>query len=244
MTVHESEHKTPESEFLPLRLWDLFLHPVRLMENVGRQPQWWHAGILLLLINGVATTWVGPVMLDEFQSSSSSSRYEFLVSKEQVEASLEKAIVSGDRNKMGSILSTGLNSWAVTLVFGLMLGFFAKMAGGQGSYPQALGIVHWAALIPYGVGTLIKLPLILNTGEYSSITLSPAAFLASSSSGSFLFVMLANFAEVTIWWGLLLVVLGFEKVYGLERGPAFLSVVLPWALVTGVMAGFRLVFGF
>jgi len=244
LSVQEPELNTPEPDFLPLRLWDLFRHPGRLMGNVGRLPRWWHAGILLLLINGVATTWVGPVMLKEYRSVPTSSRFDSLVSRDQVEATLEKAMVSGEQNKLGSIISTGLNSWAVTIVFGLVLGFFAKMAGGQGSFPQALGIVHWAALIPYGLGTLIKLPLILNTGEYCRITLSPAAFLPADSVGSFFFVMLAYFAEVTIWWGLLVVVVGFEKVFGLNRGPAFLSVVLPWALVTGVMAGFRLVFGF
>ncbi len=241
--MSDQEHRDAP-DFLPLRLWDLFMHPIRLMGNVGRLPKWWHAGLLILLINGVATTWVGPVVLEEYRTSSRSSQLDSLVSREQVEASLEKAMDSGERNKIGSILSTGLNSWAVTIVFSLVLGFFVKMAGGKGSFPQALGIVHWAALIPYGLGTLIKLPLVLSTGEYARITLSPAAFLPTEAVGNFFFVMLANFAEVTIWWGLLVVVVGFEKVFGLDRGPAFLSVVLPWALATGVMAGFRLVFGF
>lgn len=231
-------------DFLPLRLWDLLIHPVRLMDHVGRWPRWWQAGILILLINGVATTWVGPIVLEEYRAASGSSPFDSLVSRAEVEASLEKAMDSGERNKIGSIFSTGLNSWAVTIIFGLVLGFFVKMAGGKGSFPQALGIVHWAALIPYGLGTLIKLPLVLSTGEYARITLSPAAFLPADATGSFFFVMLANFAEVTIWWGLLLVVVGFERVFKLGRGPAFISVILPWALATGVMAGFRLVFGF
>ncbi len=242
--AQEPDLNKPSPDFLPLRLWDLFLHPTRLMDHVGRWPKWWHAGLLILLINGLATTWVGPIVLEEYRSSSASSALDSLVSREQVEASLEKAMDSGERNKIGSILSTGLNSWAVTIIFGLVLGFFVKMAGGKGSFPQALGIVHWAALIPYGLGTLIKLPLVLYTGEYASITLSPAAFFPAEAVGSFFFVMLANFAEVTIWWGLLVVVLGFQRVFDLERGPAFLSVILPWALATGVMAGFRLVFGF
>jgi len=227
-----------------MRLWDLFQNPRRLMENVGYYPRWWHAGILILLINGVATTWVGPIMLEEYRTTGSSSRFDSLVSREQVEEGLQKAMDSGEKNKLGSIFSTGLNSWAVTIIFSLMLGFFARMAGGKGSYPQALGIVHWAALIPYGLGTLTKLPLILNTGEYSRITFSAAAFLPAESVGSFFFVMLADFTDLTFWWGLLIIVLGFEKVFGLQRTPAFLSVVLPWALATGVMAGFRLVFGF
>jgi Yip1 domain len=241
---NEKETRTTTPDFLPLRLWDLLFHPTRLMDHVGRRPQWWQAGILILLINGVATTWVGPIMVEEYRRNPGSSHISSLVSREQVEASLEKAVDSGNRNKLGSIVSTGLNSWAVTIIFALVLGFFAKMAGGQGSFAQALGVVHWAALIPNGLGVLIKLPIMLNTGEFAGITLSPAAFLPADATGTFLFVFLSYFGEVTIWWGLVLLIIGFERVFGLERGPAILSVVLPWALATGIMAGFRLVFGF
>ncbi len=214
------------------------------MDQVGRRPKWWLAGIFLLLINGVVMTWVGPIMVEEYKSSTLAPDLSSLISKEQVEASLEKAVASGSRNKLGSIINIGLNSWAVTIVFGLVLGFFVKMAGGQGSFSQALGIVHWAALIPNGLGVLIKLPLVLATGEFARITLSPAAFLPAEATGSFLFVFLSYFAEATVWWGLVVIIIGFERVFGLERGPAALSVILPWALATGIMAGFRLVFGF
>lgn len=244
MSASEQEPNTLNPDFLPSRLWDLFAHPARLMDNVGRWPKWWHAGLLILLINGVATTWVGPIMLDEYKSSQHSSQLDSLVSRQQVEAGLEKAMVSGNQNKLGSILSTGLNSWAVTIVFSLVLGFFIKMAGGKGSFPQALGIVHWAALIPYGLGTLIKLPIILNTGQYARITLSPGVFMPADKVECFVSIFLSNFAEISIWWGLFVVVIGFEKVFGLDRGPAFLSVVLPWALATGIMTGFQFVFGF
>ena len=67
------------------------------MENVGFYPRWWHAGILILLINGVATTWVGPIMLEEYRTVGNSSRFESLVSREQVEEGLQKAMDSGEK---------------------------------------------------------------------------------------------------------------------------------------------------
>lgn len=244
MTENETVESPIEPDFLPLRLSDLFVRPSRLMDHVGKLPRWWIAGLLIMLINGVFITWTSPIILEEMRTTATHSRFEHLVSREQIQEQLDKTAASAEKNKLVSVLSNGLQNWALTIVFGLVLGFFIKMAGGQGSYPQALGVVHWAALIPYGLGTLIKLPLILYTGEFARITLSPAIFLSSESTGTFLYHFLADFAEVTQWWGLCVLVIGFERVFGLERGPAIISVVLPWALATGVMVGFRVVFGF
>lgn len=233
-----------EPDFLPLRLLDLFLHPNRLMAHVGLRPAWWPAGLLLLLINGVATTWEGPIIVEEFSHSPGHSRIENLVSREQVQAHLAEAVDSGNQNRLVSIVTTGINSWAVTIVFALVLGFFVKMAGGVGSFGQALGIVHWAALIPYGLGTLIKLPLILSTGQYARITLGPAIWMPAGSTGSFLFTLLSAFSDLTIWWGLWVVVIGFSRVFRLERASTAVSVLFPWALSTLVVVGFSYVFGF
>ena len=38
----------------------------------------------------------------------------------------------------------------MVLLFGFILGFFARMGGGKGTFKQALGVVSWAALIPFG----------------------------------------------------------------------------------------------
>jgi len=232
-----------EPDFIPQRLWDLLASPGRLMKNVGRWPRWWIAGLLIVIINGVATTWEAPILLQEYRSRPHPSALNSLISEEDFQEKLENSVGSKDSNKFASVISSGMNSWGGTLVFSLVLGFFAKMAGGKGSFSQALGIVHWAALIPYGVGTLAKLALILNTGEFGRITLSPAAFLPAESVGSFFFILLDSFADVTILWGLLVVVIGFEKVFKLDRSPASLSVLMPWVLITAVMAGFRLMVG-
>ncbi len=61
--------------------------------------------------------------------------------------------------------------------------------------------------------------------------------------GSVPFVLLSYLGEVTHWWGLVVIAIGFERVFKLERGSAVLSVLLPWILVTAVMAGFRLISG-
>ncbi len=243
MSIDETTTTVEEPDFLPQRLWDLFARPGRLMKNVGRWPRWWMAGLLIVVINGVATTWEGPVLLEEYRGRSHSSALNSLVSEKDFLDKLENSVGSGEGSKFSSVISSGMNSWGGTLVFSLVLGFFAKMAGGKGSFSQALGIVHWAALIPYGLGTLVKLVLVLNTGEFARITLSPAVFLPVESVGSFFFILLDSFADVTILWGLVVVVIGFGKVFKLDRSPASLSVFMPWVLITAVTAGFRLMLG-
>jgi len=232
-----------EPDFVPQRFWDLIGNPNRLMKNVGHWPRWWIAGLLILIINGIATTWEGPVLLKEYKEQPKASMVNSLITDDALLEKLEESVgESGDR-KLSTVISQGMNSWAGTLVFSLVLGFFVKMAGGKGSFSQALGVVHWAALIPYGLGTLVKLALVLNTGKYAAISLGPAYFLPDESVGTFFFIVLDSFFDVTILWGLVVVVIGFGTVFKLGRSPSALSVFMPWALITAVMAGFRLMIG-
>ena len=232
-----------EPDFIPERFWDLFVNPGRLMKNVGYRPQWWIAGLLILIINGVAITWEGPVLLKEYREHPKSSLMNSLITEDDLLEKLEKSVGDSEGNKLSTVISQGMNSWAGTLVFSLILGFFVKMAGGKGSFSQALGVVHWAALIPYGVGTLIKLALVLSTGKYAAISLGPAYFLPDESVGTFFFILLDSFFDFTILWGLIVVVIGFGTVFKLDRTPSALSVFMPWALITAVMTGFRLMIG-
>lgn len=147
-------------------------------------------------------------------------------------------------NKISGILGNGLQAWSMCIVFALVLYCFIRLAEGQGTMPQALGIVHWAALMPYGVGTLIRLPIILSTGQYEATTLSLASFLPDEMVGGTLFTFLSYLTDVTHWWGVALLVIGFQRVFGLARRPTILSVVLPWLLAAGSQAAFRALFGF
>lgn len=240
----ENGAETPAPDFLPLRLIDLFIKPDRLMTHAGRRPCWWQAGLLILLINGVAMTWVTPIMVREVTNHLAQSTLPGGVAGEQILETLAGTTEKIEASKLSAILGNGLQTWAMCIVFAFVLYFFVRLAEGQGRLPQALGIVHWAALIPYGVGTLVKLPIILQTGRYEATTLSAAAFLPDEAVGGTLFNFLAYFTDVTQWWGLALLVIGFGRVFGLARRPAILSVLLPWALATAVQAAFRSIFGF
>jgi len=230
-------------DFLPLRLVDLLARPVRLMAHVGRWPRWWQAGLLLLILNGVATTWMTPIMVADMHESIASRTLPGGLDGGALLQELEETSEAVEGNKLGAVLGNGLQTWAMTIVLSLVLYFFARLAEGQGRIPQAMGIVHWAALIPYGLGTLIKLPLVMLTGEYARVTFSAAAFLPDHMVGGTLFTFLSFLTEVTHWWGLIVIIIGFEQVFGMRRKSAALSIILPWALATTAMAAFRALFG-
>ena len=243
MNSEEPTSTPARTDFIPQRFWDLFLHPGRLMLHVGQKPHWWIAGLLILILNGVATTWEAPILLQEYQDKPHTSLLKAMISEEDIMAQLENSTGHGPGNRLGAVLTSGMNTWGGVIIFSLVLGFFVKLAGGKGSFWQALGIVHWASLIPFGAGSLVKLALILNSGTYAAISLSPAALMPAGQVGSFFFVLLDSFLDVSVLWGLLVIVIGFEKVFQLDRSPAILSVMMPWALATAVMAGFRLMVG-
>ena len=110
MSIEEST-TIEEPDFLPQRLWDLFANPGRLMGNVGRWPRWWIAGLLIVIINGVATTWEGPILLQEYRSRPHPSTFNSLISEEDFQEKLENSVGSNDSNKFASVISSGMNCW-------------------------------------------------------------------------------------------------------------------------------------
>jgi hypothetical protein len=132
--------------------------------------------------------------------------------------------------------------WISVLVFGLVLGFFARMGGGTGTFKQALGVVSWGALIPFVLGVAVRTPLILITSSAYRVTLGLAALVPDPDPTSPLFIVLATFGDFFTWWGLVVIVLGFERVFAMPRRSAAVAVLLPWALLQGGLVGIQMLF--
>ncbi|PIE76034.1 hypothetical protein CSA17_04380, partial [bacterium DOLJORAL78_65_58] len=132
---------TPEPpDFLPGRLVDLLIRPTRLMAHVARRPCWWQVGLLLLILNGVATTWVTPIMVAEMREDIASRTLPGGLDGEALLRELDQTSEAVAENKLGAVLGNGLQTWAMTILLSLMLYFFARLAEGQGRIPQAMGI--------------------------------------------------------------------------------------------------------
>ncbi|HPF69243.1 MAG TPA: YIP1 family protein [Candidatus Krumholzibacteria bacterium] len=224
------------------RLVDLVLHPGRLMDNVGAAPRWPAAGLLLFLAM-IGFAWLtSPISGPEQMEVMRDSKFMRMVPEEQWQQQYEQSMHPKPVSRAVAAVGAGFSTWIMALVFGLILGFFARMGGGQGTMKQAIGIVTWSALIPFTLASLVKLPLILATESIFRVTFSLASVVPGLEPGDKLFTVLSSFTDFFTIWGLVVLVIGFRRVFRMSQGAATTAVVLPWLLLTGAMTAVGLLF--
>jgi len=224
------------------RLKDLFTNPGRLMENVGVNPRWWQPGLLVCLVM-IGFSWMTlPISAPEQAELMRDSKLMQMIPAETAEQQYEEARNITPAKRLTQSGIAGFTSWLMILIFGLVLGFFVRLGGGQGSFKQALGIVSWGSLPVFAISSLVKLPLILQTESVFKVNIGLAALMPGGEPGSALFQILMTYGDFFTWWGLFLLVVGFGRVFKIGRSPAVLSVLLPWALLSAIPLALSLAF--
>jgi hypothetical protein len=224
------------------RISDLFTNPGRLMENVGARPSWWQPGLLAFLTL-ICFTWVTlPVSAPEQAELMRDSKVMEMVGEEVADQQYEDALNITPAKRFTQSAIAGFSTWIMILIFGLILGFFAKMSGGTGTMSQALGIVSWGAMPVFVIATAVKLPLILMTESVYKVNIGLAALLPGAEPSSPLFMILMTYGDFFTWWGLFLLIMGFQRVFGMGRPAAVLSVILPWALLSLIPLALSILF--
>jgi hypothetical protein len=224
------------------RLMDLFRSPSSLMDKVGRNPQWWAPCFFIFLIM-IGFTWlVTPISAPEQLELMRDSKLMQMAPEEAWEQQYQEALDISTSKLAIQALTAGFTTWILIIVFGFILGFFARMSGGQVRFKQALGIISWSAIPVFAVGSLVKLPLILATESVYSVSIGLAALMRGADPSSPLYQLLMTYGDFFTWWGLVLIIIGFQRVFNMDRGPAIASVVLPWALLSAIPLGFSLLF--
>ncbi len=222
------------------RLIDLVVKPARLMDHVGAAPRWWMAGLLLFLLMSAFSWVIMPISGPEQMELMRDSKIGQLMPPGEWEKSYAESLDPNPSKRILQSLGAGLSTWVMALVLSFVLGFFARMSGGQGGFKQALGIVHWASLIPFGIVVIIKAPLILMTESMMQVNIGLAALLPDADPSSALFQILVTYGDFFNWWGLAVLVIGFRQVFKMSTGSAAVSVLLPWALLVAIPVGINL----
>lgn len=224
------------------RITDLFTNPGRLMENVGASPRWWQPGLLAFLVMIIFSWMTLPVSAPEQAELMRNSKLMDMVGPEVADQQYEEAVNLTPAKRMTQSGIAGFTTWLMILVFGLILGFFVRMSGGTGTFNQALGIASWGAVPVFIIASVVKLPLILMTESVYKVNIGLAALVPGAEPNSPLFMALMTYGDFFTWWGLFLLIIGFERVFRIGRSPAILSVLLPWALLSAIPLALSLVF--
>ena len=224
------------------RFKDLFTNPGRLMENVGAAPRWWQPGLLICLVM-IGFTWMTlPIAAPEQALLLRDSRLMQMVPQETADLQYEEALNITPAKRITQAGTAGFTTWLMVLFFGLILGFFVRLGGGVGLFRQALGIVSWGAVPLFVFNSLVKLPLILKTESVFKVNIGLAALLPGAEPGSALLQGLMTYGDFFTWWGLFLLIIGFERVFKISRSAAVPSVLLPWALLSAIPLALSLFF--
>jgi len=232
----------PQRDSVAGRFGDLFAKPSRLMDHVGALPLWWIPGVVIFGVLIVFTWVTAPISGPEQMELMRDSKLMSMVPEEQWQAQYDEAMNVTPGKRLVQSLTAGFMGWLSVIVFGFILGFFARMGGGKGTFRQALGITSWGALLPFAVGPLVKTPLVLATESVYKVNIGLAALVPGGEPGTALFQILLTYGDFLTWWGLAVLVVGFSRVFGLARPAAVTAVVLPWALLSLIPLGIALIF--
>jgi len=224
------------------RLTDLITKPSRSMQNVGAGPRWWQPGLLIFVLIAGFSYLTLPISAPEQLEMMRDSKLMQMMPEDQWQEQYDEAMNMPPAKRLLQSVGAGLTTWVLVILFSFILGFFARMSGGQGSFRQALGIGSWSALIPFGLGSLVKMPLVLATESVFSVNIGLAALLPDGDPTSVLYQVLMTYGDLFTWWGLVVLIIGYQIVFQMTQKAAAVSVILPWILLSAIPLGLTLLF--
>lgn len=224
------------------RLADLITKPTRLMENVGAEPRWWQPGLLVFVLICIFSYLTLPISAPEQLEMMRDSKLMQMMPEAQWQQQYDDALNLPPAKRLIQSVGAGFTTWIMVILFSFILGFFARMSGGKGSFRQALGLGSWSALIPFGVGSIVKMPLVLATESVFTVNIGLAALLPDADPGSPLYQVLMTYGDLFTWWGLAVLIIGYGLVFNMSRQAAIVAVILPWILLSAIPLGLTLLF--
>jgi hypothetical protein len=224
------------------RLTDLVTRPARLAENIGAAPRWWQPGLLVFVLICGFSYLTLPISAPEQLEMMHDSKIMQMMPEGQWQQQYDDALNVPPTKRLLQAVGAGFTTWLMIILFSLILGFFVRMGGGKGTFRQALGLGSWTAVIPFGIASIVKLPLVLATESVFAVNLGLAALLPGGDPRSPLYQVLMTYGDLFTWWGLIVLIIGFRQVFGLPQRAAALSVILPWILLSAIPLGMSLLF--
>ena len=207
------------------RFWTIVVNPSAAMEAVRERPRVLVAALAIIILLGIfsaATVHItGPEQVDMMRDT----RFGEMMEPEQIEEMYDGYLNMTTKDLLMAAVPAGIGTAATVFVMGLVLLLIGKLAGG-----------FWSNVVAMGYGALVKWPLVIAKETMMGITLGPAVLVADRGYLDPLFGFLSLFDIFTVW-GVVLIVIGFEKIHGFARNKAIAVVVATWLLISLVMFG-------
>ncbi len=220
------------------RLLSVFVAPNELFTDLGERPRWLVPFIILILAAAVAS--VLPRLLLPTEIWLDAMRQQLPggveMSQEQMAVAMTtmRSPVSVALNALGGILISGGGAILATLFFWALF----SILGGKISFTRSFAVVSYSSLINVlGMVLIVTLTLILQRLDIQT----SFALLPVLKPNTYLYRLAAQIDFFTVW-RLIIMGLGFSVVANVPKVKSYLSVIIPWILLSLAMATLR--FGF
>lgn len=220
------------------RLLSVFVAPNELFTDLGERPRWLVPFIILILAAAVAS--VLPRLLLPTEVWLDAMRQNLPASVEMSEEQMAvvtttmRSPVSVALNALGGILISGGGAILATLFFWALF----SILGGKISFTRSFAVVSYSSLIKVlGMVLIVTLTLILQRLDIQT----SFALLPVLKPNTYLYRLAAQIDFFTVW-RLIIMGLGFSVVANVPKVKSYLSVIIPWILLSLAMAALR--FGF
>lgn len=220
------------------RLLSVFVAPNELFTDLGERPRWLVPFIILILAAAVAS--LLPRLLLPTEVWLDAMRQQLPggveMSQEQIAVAMTtmRSPVSVALNALGGILISGGGAILATLFFWALF----SILGGKISFTRSFAVVSYSSLIKVlGMVLIVTLTLILQRLDIQT----SFALLPVLKPNTYLYRLAAQIDFFTVW-RLIIMGLGFSVVANVPKVKSYLSVIIPWILLSLAMAALR--FGF
>jgi len=234
-----SETETPAEELgIGARIVGVFFNPEKIFTYLRSKPDIWIPLIIIILFGIIASATLYDIAIDtqiqkiEQNPNIPDERKDLIIdSMESRREGTWRYISIFVFPSVGAVVMVSL----VALVF-LFIG--NVLLGGQSKFKQIFSVYAYAYLIPTILGSIVKIPLILQKKSIDVHT-SLAIFLPDDASKTTLYRFLDSLDVFTLWF-LIVFGIGFSILYRMTKGKGIATVFttwLIWVLITKIALG-------
>lgn len=213
-------------------LVNIFLEPMKVFRQIQIKPSWLVPFVIMVVVLSVVGMLTTPYQMD--------------LQRQMIETSTDMQPQEQQRALDGMEMAAPFAHWiglGTTFVFVILIFFVAVgvlmlmgnvILGGEASFKQIASAYGWASMIGV-LGGIVKTALILWTGS-ADVRLSLAILLPADGFSSPLYGVLNSVTDIFFVWQMVVLIFGLAILYRFSKGRAAAVVLIPLAVIGGVIA--------
>lgn len=208
-TAMEVDQQQPSNESGPLsRIIGVFTSPKMTFESIGRKPDWLIPLIIIVLLSGVMTYFMQPIITTTALQAQQEKMEERGMERDQIDAAAEQT----QKVMKFTVLPSAIVMTALSFVIGALIWWFVGniLLGGAATFKLVFAVNVYRSLIPL-LGGLIKLPIILSK-ETLNVHFSLATFMSDELRDTFLYKILVQ-TDIFNIWSIAVLCIGLAAIY-------------------------------